>query len=461
VLDQHAKLIMTESNTNIVQDLVEEVTQSDAVETDRKPRVVIVGGGFGGIAAAKQLKKANVDVVLIDRRNYHLFQPLLYQVATAGLDPSDIAAPIRRIFRKQKNLRSILTRADRVDLEAHKVYMPDQNLRYDYLVLAAGATHSYFGNDQWAKYAPGLKTLDDATEIRRRFLLAFEAAEVECDPEARKALLTFVVVGGGPTGCEMAGAMAEVARSIPDDFREVDTSTARVILIQSGDRVLKSFPQKSSDAAYDQLKELGVEMKLGKRVTEVREDGVMCGDEFIAANNVLWAAGVKASDLGGSLGVEQDRSGRVVVESDLSVPGYPNVFVIGDQAAAKDSKTGNPVPGVAQGAIQGGNFVGKIIRKELSKGRQLERDEFSYFDKGNLATLGRNRAVADLRGWKLKGFLAWIIWAVVHIMFLVNFRSKISVFFSWFCTYLMGSRGARLIMGGSDYRVKRAQKDED
>ena len=431
------------------------------VGTDRKPRVVIVGGGFGGIAAAKQLRKADVDVVLIDRRNYHLFQPLLYQVATAGLDPSDIAAPIRRIFRKQKNLRSILTRADRVDLEAHKVYMPDQTLRYDYLVLAAGATHSYFGNDQWAKYAPGLKTLDDATEIRRRFLLSFEAAEVECDPEARKALLTFVVVGGGPTGCEMAGAMAEVARSIPDDFREVDTSTARVILIQSGDRVLKSFPQESSDAAYDQLKELGVEMKLGKRVTDIREDGVMCGDEFIAANNVLWAAGVKASDLGGSLGVAQDRSGRVVVESDLSVPGHPKVFVIGDQAAAKDSKTGDPVPGVAQGAIQGGNFVGKIICKELKKGKQIKRGKFSYFDKGNLATLGRNRAVADLRGWKLKGFLAWIIWAVVHIMFLVNFRSKISVFFSWFCTYLMGSRGARLIMGGSDYRVKRAQKDED
>jgi len=450
-----------ESTINEIQSSEIKNDTEPMTKSARKPRVVIVGGGFGGIAAAKRLKKSDVDVVLIDRRNYHLFQPLLYQVATAGLDPSDIAAPIRRIFRKQKNLRSILARADSVDLKAHKVQMPDQSLNYDYLILAAGATHSYFGNDQWAKYAPGLKTLDDATEIRRRFLLSFEAAEVECDPEARKALLTFVVVGGGPTGCEMAGAMAEVARSIPDDFREVDTSTARVILIQSGDRVLKSFPQESSDAAYDQLKELGVEMKLGKRVTEVREDGVMCGDEFIAANNVLWAAGVKASDLGGSLGVEQDRSGRVVVESDLSVPGHPKVFVIGDQAAAKDSKTGNPVPGVAQGAIQGGNFVGKIICKELKKGKQIKRGKFSYFDKGNLATLGRNRAVADLRGWKLKGFLAWIIWAVVHIMFLVNFRSKISVFFSWFCTYLMGSRGARLIMGGSDYRVKKAQLDED
>ncbi len=449
----------TSSSTSSNKDGVAHCPSEAGSRSNRKPRVVIVGGGFGGIAAAKQLRKVDVEVVLIDRRNYHLFQPLLYQVATAGLDPSDIAAPIRRIFRKQKNLRSVLTRVDSVDLKGGKVHMPDQSLRYDYLVLAAGATHSYFGNEQWAKFAPGLKTLDDATEIRRKFLLSFEAAEVECDLEARKALLTFVVVGGGPTGCEMAGSMAEVARSIPADFREVDTSTARVILIQSGDRVLKSFPQESSDAAYDQLKELGVEMKLGKRVTEVREDGVICGDEFIAAKNVLWAAGVKASDLGGSLGVEQDRSGRVIVESDLSVPGHPNVFVIGDQAAAKDAKTGDPVPGVAQGAIQGGGFVGKIIRKELKKPNKVKRGEFKYFDKGNLATIGRNRAVADIRGWKLKGFTAWFIWAVVHIMFLVNFRSRISVFFSWFCTYLMGSRGARLIMGGSDYSVKKAQRD--
>lgn len=445
----------------MVKESSKKTTEDSVGSSNKKPRVVIVGGGFGGIATAKQLRKADAEVVLVDRRNYHLFQPLLYQVATAGLDPSDIAAPIRRIFRNQKNLRSILTRADSVDLKESRVHMPDQCLRYDYLVLAAGATHSYFGNDQWAQFAPGLKTLDDATEIRRKFLLSFEAAELECDTEARKALLTFVVVGGGPTGCEMAGAMAEVARSIPDDFREVDTSTARVILIQSGDRVLKSFPEESSDAAYDQLKELGVEMKLGKRVTDVREDGVMCGDEFIAAGNVLWAAGVKASDLGGSLGVEQDRSGRVIVEEDLSVPGHPKVFVIGDQAAAKDAKTGNPIPGVAQGAIQGGKFVGKIIRKELKQSKQIERGEFHYFDKGNLATIGRNRAVADIRGWKIKGFLAWFIWAVVHIMFLVNFRSKISVFFSWFCTYLMGSRGARLIMGGSDYRLKQGQREEE
>ncbi len=432
------------------------------LDSERRARVVIVGGGFGGIAAAKRLSKTDVDVVLIDRRNYHLFQPLLYQVATAALDPSDIAAPIRSIFRKQKNLRSILGEVESVDLEGKRLMVKGDPLRYDYLVLAAGATHSYFGKDEWAKHAPGLKTLDDATEIRRRFLLAFEAAEVECDPAAREALLTFVVVGGGPTGCEMAGAMAEVARSIPDDFREVDTKTARVILIQSGDRVLKSFPKESSDAAYDQLKELGVEMKLGPRVTEVCADGVVCGEEFIAANNVLWAAGVKASPLGESLGegVELDRSGRVVVEPDLSVAGYPKVFVIGDQAAAKDAKSGEPVPGVAQGAIQGGDYVGNIIRRELEDETWVERGEFSYFDKGNLATIGRNKAVADIRGFKMKGFLAWFIWAAVHIMFLVNFRSKVSVALSWVWTYIFGCRGARLITGKSEYKVKKTHGDD-
>jgi len=427
---------------------------------ERKPRVVIVGGGFGGVAAAKKLRKTDVEVILIDRRNYHLFQPLLYQVATAALNPSDIAAPIRKIFRKQKNLRSVLGAVESVDLENRKICVKGQQMRYDYLVLAAGATHSYFGKDEWAEHAPGLKTLDDATEIRRRFLLAFEAAEVEKDPDAREALLTFVVVGGGPTGCEMAGAMAEVARSIPDDFRHVDTKTARVILIQSGERVLKSFPDKSSDDAYDQLKALGVEVRLGPRVTEVCGNGVKCGEEFIAANNVFWAAGVKASPLGDSMGVEQDRSGRVIVEPDLSVPGHPKVFVIGDQASAKSAKTGDPVPGVAQGAIQGGDYVGNIIRRELEDDTWVERGGFSYFDKGNLATIGRNKAVADIRGYKLKGFPAWFVWVVVHVLFLVNFRSKLSVLFSWAWTYVFGSRGARLITGKSDYEIKCHPEDE-
>ncbi len=421
----------------------------------KKPRVVIVGGGFGGVATAKKLKKANVDVVLIDRRNYHLFQPLLYQVATAALTPSDIAAPIRKIFSKQKNLRSILGAVENVDLANQKVTVKGQPVDYDYLVLAAGATHSYFGNDQWSKHAPGLKTLDDAVEIRRKFLLSFEAAEVETDPEARRACLTFVVVGGGPTGCEMAGAMAEVARSIPDDFREVDTKTARVILIQGSDRVLDAFPKESSADAHKHLEEMGVEVILNKFVTEVSADGVKYGEEFIATNNVFWAAGVKASPLGESLGVELDNAGRVIVEPDLSVTGYPKVFVIGDQAAAKSSKTGKPVPGVAQGAMQGGDFVGNIIHRELKDDTWVERGEFSYFDKGNLATIGRNKAVADIRGFKLKGFPAWFIWVAVHVLFLVNFRSKISVAFSWAWTYFLGSRGARLITGKSDYQIKR------
>ncbi len=383
----------------------------------RNPRVVIVGGGFGGVAAAKKLKKTDVDVVLIDRRNYHLFQPLLYQVATAALNPSDIAAPIRKIFSKQKNLRSILGEVENVDLANRKVYLKGQPVEYDYLVLAAGATHSYFGNDQWSKFAPGLKTLDDAVEIRRKFLLSFEAAEVETDPEARRACLTFVVVGGGPTGCEMAGAMAEVARSIPDDFREVDTKTASIILIQGSDRVLDAFPKESSDDALKHLEEMGVEVILNQFVTEVSADGVKYGEKFIATNNVFWAAGVKASPLGESLGVELDNAGRVIVEPDLSVTGYPKVFVIGDQAAAKSSKTGKLVPGVAQGAMQGGDFVGNIIHHELKDETWLERGEFSYFDKGNLATIGRNKAVADIRGFNLKGFLVWFIWVAVHVLF--------------------------------------------
>ncbi|MGI9243183.1 MAG: NAD(P)/FAD-dependent oxidoreductase [Verrucomicrobiales bacterium] len=423
---------------------------------DRVPRVVIVGGGFGGVAAAKKLRRSRVEIGLVDRRNYHLFQPLLYQVATAALNPSDIASPIRKIFRRQKNVNAVLGEVERVDLAGQCLYVKGHAIPYDYLVLAAGATHSYFGNEQWSRDAPGLKSIDDATEIRRRFLLAFEAAEIETDPDARRARLTFIVVGAGPTGCELAGAMAEVARhTIPKDFRQVDTKTARVILIQSGDRVLNGFPEESSKAAQRQLEELGVEIRLGQRVTEVRDDGVMCGGSHIPANNVFWAAGVKGSPLGESLGVELDRSGRVKVGSDLSVPGYPNVFVIGDQAAATDGKTGKQVPGVAQGAIQGGAFVGDIIRRELVADPPPKRGVFTYSDKGNLATLGRNRAIADVAGLKLSGFPAWVIWAGVHILFLVNFRSKLSVAFSWAWTYFLGSRGARLITGKSDFEIKR------
>ncbi|WOO39421.1 NAD(P)/FAD-dependent oxidoreductase [Rubellicoccus peritrichatus] len=428
-------------------------------------RILIVGGGFGGVSAAKELKDLPVEVGVIDRRNYHLFQPLLYQVATAALNPSDIASPIRRIFRHQKNVGVFLGEVDQVDLSGQCIRIDGESVPFDYLVLAAGATHSYFGNDQWAKYAPGLKTIDDATEIRRRFLLAFEAAEVETDPEARSACLTFIVVGAGPTGCELAGAMAEIAHNIiPADFRHIDTTTARVILIEGGPRVLGAMSEKCSKAAHEQLESLGVEIMLNTSVTEIQEDGVRCGETFVAAQNVLWAAGVKASPLGESLGVELDRSGRVIVNPDLSIPEHPNVFVIGDQAAAKCAKTGKPIPGVAQGAMQGGAFVGKIIRKEFEAKQRSEsspkRNAFTYFDKGNLATIGRNKAVADAFGVKLKGLPAWIIWAAVHILFLVNFRSKVAVAISWCWTYLFSDRGARLITGKSKIAIKRPPKFE-
>lgn len=423
-------------------------------------RVLIVGGGFGGVSTAQQLKGCSVEIGLVDRRNYHLFQPLLYQVATAALNPSDIAAPIRKVFRHQKNVSVFLGEVERVDLSTQCVFIEDQAIPFDYLVLAAGATHSYFGNDQWAKYAPGLKTIDDATEIRRRFLLAFEAAEIETDPDARRACLTFVVVGAGPTGCELAGAMAEIAHNtIPADFRHVDTTTARVILVEGGPRVLAAMSEESSKSAQKQLESLGVEISLNTRVTDISEDGVHCGESFIAAHNVLWAAGVKASPLGESLGVELDNSGRVKVNPDLSIPGHANVFVIGDQAATTDAKSGKQVPGVAQGAMQGGTFVGKIIREEVSAKQQNKtpaaRGAFSYFDKGNMATIGKNRAVADTFGITLKGFVAWIAWAGVHILFLVNFRSKVFVGISWLWTYLFGDRGARLITGKGKIRIKR------
>ena len=426
---------------------------------ETKQRVVIVGGGFGGVAAAKLLRRSDVDIALIDRRNYHLFQPLLYQVATAALNPSDIAAPIRRIFRSQKNISVLMGEVVSADLKNQFIATEDQRIRYDYLVMAAGATHSYFGNDQWEETAPGLKKISDATKIRKQVLLAFESAEMETDPEARRACLTFVVIGAGPTGCELAGAMAEIAgQTIPQDFRHVDTTTARVILIEAAPRVLGAFPEKSSTSALRQLEELGVEVMLNQMVTDVTPEGVSCGELFIPARNVLWAAGVKASRIGESLGVELDRAGRVKVGEDLSVPGHPNVFVIGDQAATTDHKTNKLVPGVAQGAMQGGAYAGKLIRAEvsaLSRGHEKPiRRPFSYFDKGNMATIGKHRAVADLRGFQFGGYLAWLAWALVHIVFLIDFRSKLAVGMSWAWTYFFTDRGARLITGTAKVSVK-------
>lgn len=426
-----------------------------------RPRVVIVGGGFGGLNAARALAGAPVDVVLVDRSNHHLFQPLLYQVATAALSPADIASPIRKVLKKQANATVVLAEAREVDPEREVVRTELGDIGFDFLVLAAGATHSYFSNDQWAPFAPGLKTIDDATEIRRRFLLAFEAAELERDPDARQAALTFVVVGAGPTGVELAGALSEIAHeAIPHDFKMVDTTTARVVLVELKDRVLPAMDERCSADAHRALEELGVEVMVGTEVTAIDEGGVTMGDDRIAADNVFWAAGVQASPLGRSLGVELDRAGRVKVEPDLTVPGHARIFVIGDQAHAVDPETGAMVPGLAQGAIQGGRYVAGVIAAEAeaaAAGRPApEREPFRYRDKGTLATIGRNKAVADIRGLKMRGFVAWFLWVVVHVMFLVSFRNRIAVMSGWVWSYLFYDRGARLITGNRKVKVRRS-----
>ncbi|MEM9190322.1 MAG: NAD(P)/FAD-dependent oxidoreductase, partial [Myxococcota bacterium] len=363
-------------------------------EKESRPTVLIVGGGFGGLAAARALRKSPVRVALIDRQNHHVFQPLLYQVATAALSPADISAPIRTPLRHQKNCDVVLAEATGVDLDDKKLILEGGKASYDYLVLAAGVTHDYFGNDEWASVAPGLKTLWDATEIRRRLLLAFEGAEYEADDASRRAALTFVIVGAGPTGVELAGAIKEIAaKTLPDEFRNIDTTTTRVILVEGQDRALGSFPEAISARAQRDLERLGVEVMLQTRVTRVVDDGVFIGDEFIGAQNVLWAAGVKASPVGKALGVPVDRAGRVIVGPDLAVPDHSDVFVVGDMASATPAGDTSAVPGVAQGAIQMGTYVGKIIAAEVG-GKPSERKPFSYRDKGSMAIIGKNRAVA-------------------------------------------------------------------
>jgi NADH dehydrogenase len=416
--------------------------------------VVIVGGGFGGLYAARALRRAPVRVTLIDRRNFHLFQPLLYQVATASLSPADIASPIRSVLRSQANAQVWMGEVVDVDVEAHEVKLDDGvTAHYDYLVLATGATHAYFGHDEWAEHAPGLKTVDDATEIRRRFLLAFEAAEREADVEARKRLLTFVIVGGGPTGVELAGAMVEIARHVmPKDFRAIDTTAARVMLLEGLDRVLPTYPPDLSAKARRQLEKLGVEVRTSTLVTEIGEDYVRVGDEVIGAENVFWAAGVSASPLGRKLGVETDRAGRVLVDRDCSIPGHAEVFVIGDLASMKRAD-GRVVPGVAQGAIQSGKHVAKQIVRDL---RKQPREPFEYFDKGDLATIGRAAAVARIGKVNLSGFIAWIIWVVVHILYLIGFRNRLLVMMQWGWAYLSYQRGIRLITGDAHVNVERA-----
>jgi len=413
---------------------------------------VIIGGGFGGLYAARRLRKAPVRITLVDRHNYHLFQPLLYQVATAALNPSDIAAPIRGVLRRQKNVSVILGDATAIDTTRKIVKLADGELAYDYLIVATGATHSYFGHPEWEAAAPGLKTIDDALEIRRRVLLAFEAAERETDPERQKAWLTFVIVGGGPTGVELAGALSEIARqTMIRDFRHINPSSARVILIEGRDRILPGYPPDLSDKARKQLAGLGADVMTRAQVTEVSTHEVAIGAQRIATRTVLWAAGVQASPLATTLGVPLDRAGRVIVERDLTIPGHNDVFVVGDLAASTQ-QDGTLVPGVAQGGIQGGEHAAFNIERAI-EGQPLRA--FHYHDRGSLATIGRAAAVADLGRVKLSGFLAWVFWLVLHIFFLIGFRNRLLVFMQWAWAYVTYQRGARLITG----RVEPVLKD--
>ena len=406
------------------------------------PHVVIIGGGFGGLYAARTLAAAPVRVTLVDRRNYHLFQPLLYQVASAALNPSDIASPIRSILNRQRNTEVILGEATSIDVANKHVILADGELAYDYLVIATGATHSYFNHPEWERHAPGLKTIEDALEIRRRVLLAFEHAERESDPARQRAWLTFVVVGAGPTGVELAGALSEIARqTMLRDFRHIDPKSARVILVEGRDRVLPPYPPSLSAKAQHQLERLGVEVITRGTVTSLNDAEVCIGETSIATKTVLWAAGVQASPLAASLDVPLDRAGRVLVEPDLSIPGHPEVFVIGDLAAVKQAN-GELVPGVAPAAIQEGVYIGKRIAGK-------KREPFKYRDKGSLATIGRAAAVADFGLFKLSGFLAWIAWLTIHIFFLIGFRNRFLVITQWAWAYLTYQRGARLITGKS------------
>ncbi|HYC61807.1 MAG TPA: NAD(P)/FAD-dependent oxidoreductase [Thermoanaerobaculia bacterium] len=407
--------------------------------------IVIIGGGFAGLYVARGLRHVDADITLIDRHNYHLFQPLLYQVATAGLNPSDIAAPIRSILRKQKNVSVLLGEATAIDVVRKRVQLADgHSLSYDHLVVATGATHSYFGHPEWEHVAPGLKTIDDALEIRRRVLLAFEAAEREDDPSVRDALMTFVVIGAGPTGVELAGALSEIARqTMVRDFRHIHPESTRVILVEGRDRVLPPYPPDLSEKARLQLVELGVEVITGATVTDVSESEVRIGERVIPTRTVLWGAGVQASPLARSLGVPLDRAGRVLVEPDLTIPGHPEVFVLGDLAAVQQYD-GSFVPGVAPAAIQEGQHTALNLERAV-EGQPLRA--FKYRDKGSLATIGRAAAVADFGKVKFGGFLAWMAWLVIHIFFLIGFRNRFLVITQWAWAYLTYQRGARLITG--------------
>ncbi|MCC7387812.1 MAG: NAD(P)/FAD-dependent oxidoreductase [Phycisphaerales bacterium] len=453
------------------------------------PRILIVGGGFGGLNAARALRRANAEITLLDRQNHHLFQPLLYQVATAALSPGDIAAPLRKVLERQRNCTVHLAEVASIDLHARRaITTTGATYDYDYLVLAAGSQTAYFGHDDWPARAPGLKTIDDALDIRRRYLLAFERAETESDPQARRRALTFAIVGAGPTGVEMAGAMAELARqTMRRSFRRLDTRDARIILIDGNHRVLETFPPDLSARAARDLERLGVELRLGRHVTAVEADAITIGAGPDAARiettNIIWAAGVQGVPLAATLGVPLDRAGRVIVNPDLSIPNHAEAFVIGDLALAKDASTGKQTPGVAQAAMQAGRHAGRIIANEIASspppprgGGQADaqrqpgggasphpvspsqpplrasvpsslRPFFHYKDKGELATIGRARAVANLNRLHLGGYPAWLLWALVHITYLIGYRSKLLTLLNWAWLYLFYDRGVRLITG--------------
>jgi NADH dehydrogenase len=408
------------------------------------PHVVIVGGGFGGLYATRALERAAVRITLVDRRNHHLFQPLLYQVATAALNPSDVAYPIRSALRSQENVRVLLGDARAIDAGGRRVLLDHGELSYDYLIVATGATHSYFGHEDWAAAAPGLKTVEDALEIRRRVLFAYEAAERETDPALRREWLTFVVVGAGPTGVELSGALAEIGRhTLARDFRSIDPTQVRVLLVEGLDRVLPGYPETLSASAEKQLGSLGVEVLTSKRVTDIDPRGVRVEGGRVGARTVLWAAGVQASPLAASLGAPLDRAGRVKVEADLSVPGHREVYVVGDLVTL--SVDGEPVPGVAPAAIQEGRHAARNIRRSLAGETTLP---FRYRNRGALATVGRSKAVADLPGGiRFSGLVAWLAWWAVHIFFLIGFRNRVLVMFGWAWNWVTFQRGARLITG--------------
>jgi NADH:ubiquinone reductase (H+-translocating) len=417
-------------------------------EKNPRPRLIVVGGGFGGLWATRALARSDIDILLIDRQNHHLFQPLLYQVATAGLSSGDIAAPLRHILRKQANVEVRLGEVVSINAEQkHIVLKEGQQLSFDFLLLASGASHAYFGNDHWEQYAPGLKTLDDALNIRRRLLLAFERAESATTAEEREACLHFAVVGGGPTGVELAGTLAEIARhTLKNEFRHIDPASAKVRLIEAGPRILAAFPESLSQSAVAQLEKLGVEVKCGVPVKDIAGDHYLLGDSKVSARTVLWAAGVAASSLGKQLHVPLDRAGRVLVGPDLSVPGYPHVFVVGDLASV--TQDGKPVPGVAPAAKQMGAFVAKVIRLHVDAPPgegQATHLKFKYQDFGNLATIGRLAAIVDLRGFKFSGMLAWAFWLAAHVFFLIGFRNRILVLINWMWAYFSYERHARVI----------------